>query len=65
MVVAVGPGAGSGVVAVGPGAGSGVVAVGPGAGSGVGAHGLRDSMACGVFLDQGSSPCLLYCQMDS
>ena len=42
-----------------------VVAVGPGAGSGVGAHGLRDSMACGVFLDQGSSPCLLYCQMDS
>ena len=75
-VVAVGPGASfsgrgcrpwSGLGSRGrrPWSGLLVVAVGPGAGSGVGAHGLRDSMACGVFLDQGSSPCLLYCQMDS
>ena len=29
------------------------------------AHGLSCSWACGIFLDQGSNPCLLHWQMDS
>ena len=29
------------------------------------AHGLTCPAACGIFLDQGSNPCLLYCQADS
>ena len=28
-------------------------------------HGLSCSMACGIFLDQGSNPCLLHWQVDS
>ena len=35
------------------------------AGSVVVAHGLRCSTACGIFLDQGSNPCLLHWQVDS
>ena len=27
--------------------------------------GLSRSIACGIFLDQGLNPCLLYCQVDS
>ena len=34
-------------------------------GSVVAAHGLSCSAACGVFLDQGSDPCLLPWQVDS
>jgi len=34
-------------------------------GSQAGAHGLSCSRACGIFLDQGSNPCLLYWQVDS
>ena len=34
-------------------------------GSGVVARGLSCPTACGVFLDQGSNPCLLHWQMDS
>ena len=29
------------------------------------AHGLSCSAACGIFLDQGSNPCLLHWQADS
>ena len=29
------------------------------------AHGLSYSMACGIFLDQGSNPCPLHWQVDS
>ena len=28
-------------------------------------HWLSCSMACGIFLDQGSNPCLLHLQVDS
>ena len=28
-------------------------------------HGLGCSVACGIFLDQGSNPCLLHWQVDS
>ena len=31
----------------------------------VGVHGLSCSEACGIFLDQGSNPCLLHWQVDS
>lgn len=31
----------------------------------VGAHGRSCSMACGIFLDQRSNPCLLHRQVDS
>ena len=34
-------------------------------GSVVVAHGLRCSMVCRIFLDQGSNPCLLHWQVDS
>ena len=34
-------------------------------GSGVTVHGLSGSGACGLFPDQGSSPCLLHWQGDS
>ena len=34
-------------------------------GSVVVAYGLSCSAACGIFLDQGSNPCLLHWQMDS
>ena len=34
-------------------------------GSVVVAHGLSCSMACGIFLDQGSNPCSLHWQADS
>ena len=34
-------------------------------GSVVVAHGLSCSAACGIFLDQGSNPCLLHWQADS
>ena len=33
--------------------------------SAVVAQGLSCSAACGIFLDQGSNPCLLHCQADS
>ena len=36
-----------------------------GRGSAVVAHGLSCSMACGIFLDQGSNLCLLHQQADS
>ena len=35
------------------------------AGSVVVAHGLSCSIACGIFLDQGSNPCPLHWQVDS
>ena len=34
-------------------------------GSAVVAHRLSRPMACGIFLDQGSNPCLLHWQVDS
>ena len=34
-------------------------------GSAVVAHGLRCSVSCGIFLDQGLNPCLLHWQADS
>ena len=34
-------------------------------GSAVAVHGLRCSMTCGIFLDQESSQCPLYCKADS
>ena len=46
--------------------GSGLLARGPQSApaSGVVAHGLSCSTACGIFLDQGSNPCLLHWQAD-
>ena len=35
------------------------------AGSAAVVHGLHCSVACGIFLDQGSNPCLLHWQVDS